>query len=61
MGCRSGLVWLAVIGAAGCVHAVPVVDAREHFAQVHQEAKRAPLQRLEKPKRRTGSFVDCRI
>ena len=39
MGCRSGLVWLAVIGAAGCVHAVPVVDAREHFAQVHQEAK----------------------
>ena len=39
MGCRSGLVWLAVISAAGCVHAVPVVDAREHFAQVHQEAK----------------------
>ena len=40
MGCRSGLVWLAVIGAAGCVHAVPVVDAREHFAQVHQRPSR---------------------
>ncbi len=52
--------------AFGCVHSVPVVDAREHFATIHQAAKRRAVaarkeaKKSERLVRRMTDLVDNR-
>ena len=57
---------LCCVLTVGCAHAVPVVEAREQFAKVHQEAKQRASSALKEAKqterlvRRMTDLVDNR-